>query len=147
MPSVDALRKTILAKYSSVFIVSASRMRTPLARPVSLSYKISVVMALGLSVRLPVAAAAGKVAELDEKYPLNGHPWWHLLRNWQGPRVPIFAVWLAARPMIMGLPIFVLRFCATISSTQFICMAGWNSPSGSCGSPSRDPLMPANFST
>ena len=74
VPKVDAFKKTIFAKYSSVKLVLASNMRTPLARPVSLSYKISVVMASGLRVKLPVAAAAGRVAALELKYPPKGQP-------------------------------------------------------------------------
>ena len=67
--------------YSIVLFVSASKTVTPVARFLSLSYLISVTILQGLKVKLPVAIAAGKVEDCVLKYPPNGQPNQHLLRN------------------------------------------------------------------
>src|SRR5258706_13361184 len=71
---VDAFRKTIFALYSTVLFVSASSTSTPVAFLVSLSYSILVTMLQGLTVRLPVLTAAGKVEDCVLKYPPKGQP-------------------------------------------------------------------------
>src|SRR4051812_29112242 len=102
----------------------------------------------GRSVRLPVAAAAGSVAELAKKYPPNGQPRLHRSRYMQTPRPSIGLVRLAEREITR------CRFDQRDSMVLFMCrsiqlssMGGRNSPSGICGRPSRLPLMPTNFST
>src|SRR6185503_19977482 len=94
--NVDAFKNTILAKYSYVWLVSASSTSTPLAFLVSLSYEIFVTIDQGRTVKLPVALAAGKVDDCVLKSAPNGQPSQHLLRYWQlvrpGSRWVILAV-------------------------------------------------------
>src|SRR5476649_1340778 len=103
----------------------------------------------GRSVKLPVAIAAGRVDDCVLKYPPKGQPNAHLLRYWQLVRPLCGTVMLATRPMIILRRSLYCAFmrAATSFSTQFISIAGKNSLSGSCGNPSFDPLIPANFST
>src|SRR5215207_5081007 len=103
---------------------------------------------LGRRLRLPVRAAAGSVAELLLKYPPNGHPRLHRSRYIQTPRPSMGLVRLAEREITRFRPGYL------DSTTPFMCdsrqlssIGGKNSPSGICGSPSRLPLMPTNFST
>jgi len=72
--SADAFRKITRAKYSVVACVTASITRTPLARPVPGSVMRLCAIESGRSVNRPVAAAAGIVDELLEKYAPYGQP-------------------------------------------------------------------------
>src|SRR5688572_20366745 len=72
--SADAHTKTIFALNSMVWFVSASRICTPLAFLLSLSYSICVTFEYGRNVRLPVFIAARKVDDCVLKYPPNGQP-------------------------------------------------------------------------
>ena len=106
-------------------------------------------MAWTFSVSRPVAMAAGSVDDCVLKYAPYGQPSRHALRNWQRPRVPSGWVRLATRPgMIRRVPsnCFASRPASAVSTT-FSGIAGWNCPSGSCGRPSIEPLMPACRST
>src|ERR1019366_5967962 len=89
---VDALMKIILAKYSVTFFVFASITRTPVALFFLSSKITSTTIESGNKVILPDATAAGRVAALLLKYPLNGHPRSQRFRNWHGPRPFNFSV-------------------------------------------------------
>ena len=84
--SADAQRNTTRAEYSVVLRVIASTTRTPVTLFLPSSNTSECTTASGWSVRLPVAAAAGRVTPFDEKYALYGQPRAHWLRPWQGPR-------------------------------------------------------------
>src|SRR4029077_17435854 len=78
--SADAFRKITFAKNSIFSCVSASMMRTPVARPVFGSVMMLCAIECGRSVMLPVSAAAGIVEELLEKYAPYGQPRWQRFR-------------------------------------------------------------------
>src|SRR5712691_7047109 len=80
--NVDAQRKMMRAVYSAVCMLTASSTRTPVARFLSRSYKTSVTIANGLSVKRPVATAAGNVDDCVLKYPPKGQPSQQALRYW-----------------------------------------------------------------
>src|SRR3989442_2909272 len=63
-------------------MLTASSTRTPVARFLSRSYKTSVTIANGLSVKRPVATAAGNVDDCVLKYPPKGQPSQQALRYW-----------------------------------------------------------------
>src|SRR5256886_8236271 len=67
--NADAHRKMTRAVYSVVWPATASSTRTPVARCLSRSYRISVTIANGLSVSRPVAIAGGNVEDCVLKYP------------------------------------------------------------------------------
>src|SRR6476620_10904621 len=108
---------------------------------------ILVTIENGRTVNFPVAIAAGNVDDCVLKYPPKGQPSQHRFLNWQRVLPGIAAVKFAVRPMIMLRFIFSLILAATSFSTQFSSIGGRKFPSGSCGSPSFDPLMPAKPST
>src|SRR2546430_8239763 len=72
--NADAHRKMTRAVYSVVWPATASSTRTPVARCLSRSYRISVTIANGLSVSRPVAIAGGNVEDFVLKYPAYGQP-------------------------------------------------------------------------
>src|SRR3979411_2010232 len=102
---------------------------------------ISDAIAHGLSVILPVFAAAGSVDECVLKDDAAGQPSQQALRYWQAFRPSSCLVAFAVRPgMMRRCPLYSLASLpATSSSPQLSGIAGWNWPSGSCGSPSREP--------
>src|SRR5687767_11582835 len=73
----DAHRKITRAVYSVSCRVRASITRTPLARDVFGSYRISDTTLFGRSVMRPVARAAGSVAAMLLKYEWVMHPFSH----------------------------------------------------------------------
>ena len=74
---VEAFKKMILAKYSIADFVFVSITRTPTASCFFSSKIIECTTEKGLTVRLPVALAQGKVEVTVLKYPPKGHPLMH----------------------------------------------------------------------
>ncbi len=95
-----------------------------------------------------MAAAAGSVEELLEKYAPYGQPRWQRFRPWQAPR-PLWgrvstATWLMIR-LRPGNDVSMLR--RRCFSKQFISKGGSRSPSGSWGRPAFSPLIPMKSCT
>ena len=146
--SADALRKMTRAKNSMRWCVSASITRTPVARPVAGSVRMLCAIECGRRVRRPVAAAAGSVDELLEKYAPYGQPRWQRFRAWHWPRPLCGRVSTATRLLIRRRS--GKRACSCSRrcfSMQFISNGGISLPSGSCGRPAFSPLTPMNDST
>ena len=137
MFSVDAFRKITFAEYSVVSCVSASMTRTPVARPVFGSVMMLCAIECGRSVMLPVAAAAGSVDELLEKYAPYGQPRWHRFRALAGAASIVrLADSTATRLLIRRRSANCVSSCSRkCFSMQFISNGGCSLPSGSCGRP------------
>ncbi|MNQ93527.1 hypothetical protein D3C85_1089980 [compost metagenome] len=97
---VEAHKKTILLLYSYVLLVSVSKTSTPVAFFLSWSYKTCVTKEYGLTVRLPVFIAAGKVEDCVLKYPPKGQPSQQRFLNSHFVLPGIAAVRFATLPII-----------------------------------------------